>query len=646
MKRFFSLLLLLLIAVLGAVTVNADGEAFSVDITGDAVVSAGSTVTYQVAVNGIAVEGGLIGADITVTYDTGFFELVSVEGKAVSGWMMDSNTQTPGTIQLNPAESNGSATGAVTADGAIAYTVTLKVVQTPAADSAALTVTYASGNDVNLNPVENAALDSLTVSLEKKLTSPTGLTLSNGVASWGAVENADSYTVQLYKGDKAIGNAATVTATSYNFNTLIEQNLGGSYSFRVTASSNDAKYTASEAATSDSYNVTGELQTPTIAVTSDKVSGAFKYTITDPNPAGTVKDYILYVYEKDGTTYLAKYSVEAREGSVAISELEGVVAGKEYRFAVVASSATAENTATGNASSEESARSSGVVADAIKSLTVKDQPQLNYTEGDTLNLSDLTVTVTYAAGSKEEVAFKKFADYGIVVSPQNGADVLLSMNGKSLEITCGSIKAEGAPTLSVEASECPHGNTKVEREEPTCGADGVEKEICQLCSAVVSEKKIAKTGAHSYGEWIIDMEPTNIMSGARHKDCTVCGNRVIEAIPAGNGETTTDNGTDVTTEPSATTPDSTGSEPTVTTEPAVTTTDNGQTPVNPLGSLSDLSRIFVTVLIVIVVLIVLFIILAIWLESRRNRRRRSQARTARARNTRKTPQNGNRRPRA
>ena len=649
MKKLVVSFFLCVLLLLSCLSVQAAETQFDVvvEAVGGAVVNPGAEVTVKVSYRNITAEGGLQSSDVDLSYDASVLTYVSSTTCTVSGWSINLLTDTAGTIAFRAVdESTGEQ--AVSGSDVLYFTVTFRLAET-AQTATSLSVTTATAVTSTFSQV-NGSCGSLALTPTRSLASPTGLTLADGVASWGAVANADYYTVQLYKGNTALGTAQKVTATRYDFSSLIAENLGGAYSFRVSAGSNQAAYASSETVVSDTVNCTGQLKAPTVSVKVNKVTSSLEYEITDLNAADDVQSYILYVYEKDGTTAIAKVSLDSKKGSKPISEIAGMELGKSYRFSAVACSATAENTVTGNRSSDESARSSAVTADGIVGISVKGLPQLSYTEGDTLNLSGLSVTVTYAAGGSEEVALSNFGTYGISVSLQNGDDVLLSMNGKTLDVTCGSLKAANSPTLTVEAAECQHGNTKTERVEPTCGENGVEKQVCQLCGVTVSQTKIAATGKHTYGEWVIDVEPTATMDGARHKDCTVCGACLVEAIPSLGGETTQSSPT-VTTEPSITTdPDASGTTPSATTEAPATTT-NGNQSINPMGSLNDLSRIFVTVLIVIVVLIILFIILAIWLESRRNRRRRSQARTVRARNNRANgnrpnSQNGNRRPRA
>ena len=104
------------------------------------------------------------------------------------------------------------------------------------------------------------------------LPAPTNADWDNAVlgkASWGAVEHASGYSIQLYKDGAAFGSAETVTETNYTFTipeppaedsndsttttpTLPDNAIteAGTYSFRVTALGDDADYSDSVAAES------------------------------------------------------------------------------------------------------------------------------------------------------------------------------------------------------------------------------------------------------------------------------------------------------------------------------------------------------------------------------------------------------------
>ena len=93
------------------------------------------------------------------------------------------------------------------------------------------------------------------------LAAPTGLSWDGttpGKATWGAVANASSYSVQLYKGGAVQSSPVSgITATEYNFASVIASAGTGSYTFRVTAIGDGTNYTDSaESAASVAYSYT------------------------------------------------------------------------------------------------------------------------------------------------------------------------------------------------------------------------------------------------------------------------------------------------------------------------------------------------------------------------------------------------------
>ena len=85
---------------------------------------------------------------------------------------------------------------------------------------------------------------------------------------------------------------------------------------------------------------------------------------------------------------------------------------------------------------------------ALERIEVGTYPDMSYVVGDTLDLSDLTVTLYYNNGTSKEVPFAQFAQYGITVSPANGTQ-LTSTDTISISVTCDGItKPIGAITVA------------------------------------------------------------------------------------------------------------------------------------------------------------------------------------------------------
>jgi len=59
-------------------------------------------------------------------------------------------------------------------------------------------------------------------------------------------------------------------------------------------------------------------------------------------------------------------------------------------------------------------------------VTIKTQPKLSYAHGDTLDLSELVVTLDYDDGVKEDIAFADFASRNLTVNMANGTPLIHS----------------------------------------------------------------------------------------------------------------------------------------------------------------------------------------------------------------------------
>ncbi len=76
--------------------------------------------------------------------------------------------------------------------------------------------------------------------------------------------------------------------------------------------------------------------------------------------------------------------------------------------------------------------------------------------------------------------------------------------------------------------ECNHKwEDEVLLQEATCLASGSVYKVCKICQEKSKLYDIAKL-PHVLGDWVVDKEPTETETGARHKDCTVCKQTVVE----------------------------------------------------------------------------------------------------------------------
>ena len=612
MKKFLVALLVLFAVALGSLTVSA-AEAFRVDVTGETIVTAGTTVEFKIVVNAIAVDGGLVGADIHMSYDSDFFEVDSVSTTEIDGWNMDYKTATAGVIKFYPAEEDANAENAVTADGAVAYTVKMKVLEQNEKSSSELKITYASGNDKNLDPVEDALMGSLTVTLRQELAAPSGLVWDGSTAKWDAVENASGYSVQAYKAGKEMGDAHIVTGTSFDFKNELKE--GGKYTFTVIAVSDQPEYADSEesAQSTGYYQVVGTLATPGIKLTQDLLNGGLEFIITDTNAAGTVKEYKVEIYEKGSDTPVEVLVITTKSGDVPCDGTK-IVAGKSYEATVTAVS---KDTSTNN-NSKKSARTAAVEAlEKVVSIKFKTLPLLSYKEGDKLNLSGMVITLTYQSGATKDVAFKDFMENGLTASMENEKELTMDENGQAITVFYGVSISATSPNLTVASGTCAHSNTTTDRKEPTCGSDGYEKITCNDCHITVSDTVLNATGKHTYGAWTVISQPQENIKGYQERYCTACQHRDVAEIPALlPGQTTIGGNTD--TPPTTARPDQD--------DPEESKDDEMGDDENVGSNMNDISRIFLTIVLIIFSLAVLFIVGGVWMSGRRSRARAAQRR--------------------
>ncbi|MCL2461594.1 MAG: cellulase family glycosylhydrolase, partial [Defluviitaleaceae bacterium] len=109
-------------------------------------------------------------------------------------------------------------------------------------------------------------------------------------------------------------------------------------------------------------------------------------------------------------------------------------------------------------------------APTLTGMTVTAQPKLNYTELDKLDLSALSVELTYSDGGTKTVAAADFAANGISLAYSDGrtaadGDVLTVAldNGLWLVASCGDFSAEtGALTVTANAAYDVNGDGKVD----------------------------------------------------------------------------------------------------------------------------------------------------------------------------------------
>ncbi len=613
MKKFL-LSLIIFLAIVSSVLVISVGAAeidFVVTVAGNNVITAGNTYDYTIKVSSIKPNDGIISCDIELEYDSDVFEFSKISASKIDGWAMLSNTKIAGKITICPATDDqaaaeGDSAYAVKKDNVISYTVSLKA-KTTSKHSTTITVKSASAVDVNYNSCIGSG-NSVNISVKQTLPAPAGLSFTDGVAKWNAVENADSYSVQIYKDGREYGEPISTTKTEYNFSERLTD--GGKYCFTVTAISDKPEYgDSTESSKSADYTVVGKLTTPKITISSDLENGGLKYQITDTNSDGTVHQYIVDIYIKGSNTVIKNLESNSKAGNIPCDGTD-IIAGKEYTVTVTAITKDAAV----NKDSETSPHSASAKAAAkVKNIQIKTQPKLVYVDGEKLDLSAMIVTVNYDNGTSEDVAFKDFGNYNLTASMENGKKLSMSDSGKTLTVSFGDKSSATTSAITVNSNECKHTKTHTEQKTPSCGEDGYDRVICDDCGITVSETILPATGAHQFGDWEIIVKPTEVLKGVKERTCNVCGHKETEEIPATGNQGGSDSSND--TEPSTTDDDTTSSDPGAETTGVIS--DNG-------GGMSDLSRIFLIIVIVVFSIILLFIVGAVWLENRRNKARRAR----------------------
>lgn len=230
-----------------------------------------------------------------------------------------------------------------------------------------------------------------------------------GKASWGAVEHASGYSIQLYKDGTALGSAETVTETNYTFTipeppaedsndsttttpTLPDNAItkAGTYSFRVTALGNGTDYSNSVAAESARHlsSITvEENENGTITASARYAVSGMEITLTgNPNSGYRFSKWSL---TPELTVTDNKFTMP--EGAVTVSAV----------FARRSSSSTypitVKDSKNGSASSSHKSASSGTT------VTITVMPDKGYTL-ETLTVTDKNGKYTFTMpASKVEI---------------------------------------------------------------------------------------------------------------------------------------------------------------------------------------------------------------------------------------------------
>ena len=90
---------------------------------------------------------------------------------------------------------------------------------------------------------------------------------------------------------------------------------------------------------------------------------------------------------------------------------------------------------------------------------------------------------------------------------------------------------EAAVFVRQSEEACDHQWKDETVTNPTCGADGVNVQRCQICGDT-RDQILPATGAHTWGEWTVTKAATCTVAGVKEAKCAVCSATKTEAIPA------------------------------------------------------------------------------------------------------------------
>ncbi len=77
-----------------------------------------------------------------------------------------------------------------------------------------------------------------------------------------------------------------------------------------------------------------------------------------------------------------------------------------------------------------------------------------------------------------------------------------------------------------------HKEEVLPAKEATCTKNGLtEGKKCTACDEVLVAQKTVAAKGHQYGEWVIVKESTFTEAGSKEKECSACGDKMVEEIP-------------------------------------------------------------------------------------------------------------------
>ena len=95
---------------------------------------------------------------------------------------------------------------------------------------------------------------------------------------------------------------------------------------------------------------------------------------------------------------------------------------------------------------------------------------------------------------------------------------------------------EAAVFVRQSEEACDHQWKDETVTNPTCGADGVNVQRCEICGDT-RDQVLPATGAHTWGEWTVTKAATCTVAGVKEAKWVVCSATMTEAIPATGAHT-------------------------------------------------------------------------------------------------------------
>ena len=102
------------------------------------------------------------------------------------------------------------------------------------------------------------------------------------------------------------------------------------------------------------------------------------------------------------------------------------------------------------------------------------------------------------------------------------------------------VRLTGSNVSDEPDPECDHEYTSVVT-APTCTNQGYTTYTCKKCGDTYISDYTNALG-HHYGEWVITVVATATSTGERKRECSVCGDKVVETIPPTGGSTSGSSG--------------------------------------------------------------------------------------------------------